>query len=50
MDTCEETERRKTRQHKDWIAAETLKKKYIRKATKDNLKNSRTRAGKAEAQ
>ena len=38
------------RQHKDWISAETMKKVQIRKATKENLNNSRTRVGKAEAQ
>ena len=50
MDTCEETVGRKTRQHKEWITAETLKKVQIRKVRKEDLNNSRTRAGKAEAQ
>ena len=50
MDACEETVGRKTRQHKEWITAKTLKKIQARKARKENLNNSRTRAGKAEAQ
>ena len=40
MDTCEETVGRTTRQHKEWITAETLQK----------VQTQNARAGKAEAQ
>ena len=45
---CEEED--KTAKKKGRIAAETLKKVQIRKARKEDLNNSRTRAGKAEGQ
>ena len=47
MDTCEKTVGRKTRQHEEWITAETLKKVQIRKVRKEDLNNSRTRGAEA---
>ena len=47
--TCEETLRRKTKQHKAYVSTDTLKKIEARKKEKDVLNRSRTRAQKAKA-
>ena len=47
--TCEETIGLKTRQHKQWITPETLRKIDIRKERKGKLNDSKTRATKAKA-
>ena len=48
--TCEETLGLKTRKHKEWITAETLRKIKVRKEKKAIKNNSKTRAAKTKAQ
>src|SRR5579871_1847617 len=47
--SCEKTIGLKTRQHKQWITPETLRKIDIRKERKGKLNDSKTRATKAKA-
>ena len=49
-DTCEEVLGRKKTQHKDWISAATIRKLEARKAKKNMLNMSQTRAAKTRAQ
>lgn len=48
IQACEKALERRTRQHKEWISPETLKKIEERRIKKAVLNNSKTRATKAE--
>ena len=49
-ETCEGILGKRTRQHKEWISADTIQKIEERKRRKPTVNGSRTRAAKAESQ